>query len=68
VNSERAPLAVPQWNEFASGVERFVFPGGHATIFQSPAIAVLAAQVKACLEKAQKASIAASWSGLRRAI
>jgi thioesterase domain-containing protein len=67
VNSDRAPLAVPQWNEFASGVERFVFPGGHATIFQSPAIEVLAAQVKGCLKKAQEARLAASWSGLKRA-
>ena len=53
VNSERAPLAVPQWRDFASGVEQWVFPGSHATIFQSPAIEVLAAQVKACLEKIQ---------------
>ncbi len=53
VNSERAPLAVPQWSEFAGGVERWVFPGSHATIFQSPAIKVLAIQVKACLEKTQ---------------
>ncbi len=53
VNSERAPLAVPQWSEFAGGVERWVFPGSHATIFQSPAIKVLAMQIKACLEKTQ---------------
>ncbi len=53
VNSERAPLAGPQWSEFASGVERWVFPGGHATMFQFPAIKVLAGQVKECLEKTQ---------------
>jgi acyl transferase domain-containing protein len=53
VNSERAPLAEPQWKEFATAVERWVFPGGHATIFQSPAIKILATQVKTCLEKAQ---------------
>jgi phthiocerol/phenolphthiocerol synthesis type-I polyketide synthase E len=53
VNSERAPLGGPQWSEFANGVERWVFPGGHATMFQSPAINVLATQVKACLEKTQ---------------
>jgi len=53
VNGERAPLAAPQWGEFADEVERWVFPGGHATIFQSPAIEVLATQVKACLEKTQ---------------
>jgi len=53
VNSERAPLAVPQWREFASGVERCVFPGSHATTFQYPAIKILASQVKASLEKAQ---------------
>jgi hypothetical protein len=53
VNSDRAPLAVPQWAEFAGGVERWVFPGSHATMFQSPAIEVLAAQVKACLQKTQ---------------
>ena len=53
VNGDRAPLAVPQWAEFADGVERWVFPGSHATMFQSPAIEVLATQVKACLEKTQ---------------
>ena len=51
VNSERAPLARPQWSKFASGVERWVFTGSHATIFQSPAIKVLAGGVKACLDR-----------------
>jgi len=53
VNGERAPLAVSQWAEFAGSVERWVFPGSHATIFQPPAIEILAAQVKTCLERAQ---------------
>jgi thioesterase domain-containing protein/acyl carrier protein len=53
VNSERAPLAASQWSEFAGGVERWVFPGGHATVFKSPAIGILAAQVRTCLERAQ---------------
>jgi len=53
VNSDRAPLSGPQWAEFAAGVERWIFPGGHATMFQSPAIEVLATQVKACLDKTQ---------------
>jgi thioesterase domain-containing protein len=53
VNSERAPLALSQWSEFAREVERWVFPGSHATAFQHPAIEVLASQVRACLERAQ---------------
>jgi thioesterase domain-containing protein len=53
VNAARAPLAPPQWNEYADEVERWVFPGSHATMFQSPAITVLAGQVKTCLERAQ---------------
>jgi acyl transferase domain-containing protein len=65
VNSERAPLAVPQWGEFAGGVERWVFPGSHSTMFQSPAINVLATQVKTCLKKTQPLRVverAESWT------
>jgi thioesterase domain-containing protein/acyl carrier protein len=53
VNGDRAALARPQWREYADEVERWVFPGSHATMFQSPAIDVLASQLRACLIQAQ---------------
>jgi phthiocerol/phenolphthiocerol synthesis type-I polyketide synthase E len=65
VNSKRAPLAESQWGKFASSVERWVFPGSHATIFQHPAIETLATQVRACLEKTQIGQPASSPSRTR---
>jgi thioesterase domain-containing protein len=54
VNGERAPLGPPQWRDYAESVERRVFPGGHDTMFQRPAIEVVAAQLRACLEEAHR--------------